>query len=86
MKQTFYLKDDLEDFFVVHPDIFDSDLKKFFENITSHEKENNYYKLLSREITTLSKKTFSFLQKHGNLYNFLTNVLKNTNLDNVKLL
>ena len=84
--QTFYLKDDLEDFFLVYPDIFDSDLKKFFENIASHEKENNYYKLLSREITTLSKKTFSFLQKHGNLYNFLTNVLKNTNLDNVKLL
>ena len=44
------------------------------------------YKLLSREIATPSKKTFSFLQKHGNLYNFLTNVLKNKCLDNARLL
>ena len=44
------------------------------------------YKLLSREITTPSKRTFSFLQKHGNLYDFLTNVLENKSLDNVRLL
>ena len=44
------------------------------------------YKLLSREIATPSKKTFSFLQKHGNLYDFLTNVLKNKCLDNARLL
>ena len=56
------------------------------ENIASQEKENIDYKLLSREITTPSKKPFSFLQKHGRLYKFLTNVLKNKSLDNVKLL
>ena len=29
---------------------------------------------------------FSFLQTHGNLYDFLTNVLKNKSLDNARLL
>ena len=84
--QTFYLKDDLEDFFLGYPDIFDSDLKKFFKNIASQEKENIDYKLLSREITTPSKETFSFLQKHGNLCNFFNNILENKSLDNVRLL
>ena len=71
--QCSYLKDDLEVFFLVCPDIFDPDLKKVFENIVPEEKTKIDYKLLSREITTLSKKTFSFLQKHGNLYDFMTN-------------
>ena len=44
-------------FFLGYPDIFGSDLKKCFENIASQEKENIDYKLLSKEITTLSKKT-----------------------------
>ena len=69
--QTSYLKDDLEVFFLGYPDIFDSDLKEFFENLSSERKKNDY-KLLSREITTPSRKTFSFLQNHGNLHNFLT--------------
>ena len=53
-----------------------------------HWKKKIYidYKLLSREITAPFKKTFNFLQKHGNLYDFLTNVLENTSLNNVKLL
>ena len=70
-------------FFLGYPDIFGSDLKKCFENIASQEKENINYKLLSKEITTLSKK-LSFLQKHGNLYDFWTNVFKKK--DNFKLL
>ena len=44
--QISYLKDDLEVFFVGYPDSFDSDLKKFFENIASQEKEiliTNYF-------------------------------------------
>ena len=84
--QTSYLKDDLKDVFLGYPDIFDSDLKSFFENIASQGKENINYKLLSREIRKSSKKTFSFLQKHGNLYDFLNNVLENKSLDNIKLL
>ena len=50
------------------------------------KKKNIDYKLLSREITTPSKMIFSFLQTHGNLYDFLTNVLKNKSLDNARLL
>ena len=73
-------------FFLGYPDTFDSDLKKFFENIASQKKQNIDYKLLSREITTPSKNAFSFLQKHGNLYDFFTNVLENTSLSKVILL
>ena len=36
--QTSYFKDDLEVFFLRYPNIFDSDLKYFFENIASQEK------------------------------------------------
>ena len=84
--QTSYLKDDLEVFFLGYPDAFDSDLKKLFENFASQEKENIDYKLFSREIKTPSKNTFSFLQKHGNFYYFLTNVLENTSLNRVRSL
>ena len=84
--QTSYLKDDLEVFFLGYPDIFGPDLKKFSENIVSQEKENNDYKLLSRKITTPSKNAFSFLQKHSNMYVFLTNVLENKSLSKVRLL
>ena len=73
-------------FFLGYPDTFDSDLKKFFENTASQKKQNIDYKLLSREITTPSKNAFSFLQKHGNLYDFFTNVLENTSLSKVILL
>ena len=59
--QTSYWKDDLEMFFFGYPGIFDPDLKKFFENIASQEKENIDYKLLSRQISASSKDTFSFL-------------------------
>ena len=73
-------------FFLGYPDTFDLDLKKFFENIASQEKENIDYKLLSREIQTPSKNTFSLLQKHGNFYYFLTNLLENTSLNRVRSL
>ena len=71
-----YLKDNLGAFFYGYPNIFDSDLKKFFENIASQEKDNINYKVL----ITPSKKTFSFLQKNGHLYDFLTNLLENKSL------
>ena len=76
----------LEVFFLGYPDTFDSGLKKFFENIECQEKNNIDCKLLSREITTPYKNTFSFLRKHRNLYDFLTNVLENISLDKVRLL
>ena len=61
-------------------------MKKVFKDIASEEEENIDYKLLSRQISTPSRKTFSFLQKHGDLYSFWIGVLENKSLDNVKLL
>ena len=84
--QTSYLKDDLEVFFLGYPDIFDSDLKEFFLYFASEEKKSIDYKLLLREITTWSKKTFSFLENHGCLYDFLATVLENTSLNNIRSL
>ena len=41
-----YLKNNIEECFLGYPDIFDSDLKEFFKDIASEEKENIDYKLL----------------------------------------
>ena len=86
--QTFfeYLKNNTGELFLGYPDIFDSDLREFFKDIATEEEQNIDYKLLSRQILTLSKKTFSFLQKHGNLYSFWIDVLGNKSLGNIKLL
>ena len=80
-----YLKNNIEEFFPGQPDIFDSDLKEFVKDIAAEEKENIDYKLLSREILTPSRKTFSFLQRHGDLYKFWINVLDHKSSDKVKL-
>ena len=61
-------------------------MKEYFKDIASEEEENIDYMLLSRQILTPSRKIFSFLQKHGDLYSFWINVLDNKSLDNVKLL
>ena len=61
-------------------------MKEYFKVIASEEEENIDYMLLSRQILTPSRKIFSFLQKHGDLYSFWINVLDNKSLDNVKLL
>ena len=80
-----YLKNNLDEFFLGYPDIFDSELRKFFNYIASEE-ENNDYELLSKHILILPKNIFSFLHKHGDLYNFWINLLlKNINFDDVKL-
>ena len=69
-----------------YPDIFDSDLKEFFNYIASEEEKNIDYELLSRQIFLLSKMSFSFLDKYNDLCNFWINLLNNiTNLDKVKL-
>ena len=70
-----YLKDNTEEFFGGYPYIFDSDLKEFFNHITPEEEENIDYHLLLKQILLLSKKTFSFLQKYGDLYNFWYSLL-----------
>ena len=68
------------------PNIFDSDLKEFFNYIPSEEKKNIDYEVLSRQILIPSKKSFSFLHKYNDLYDFRINLLfKNINLNNVKL-
>ena len=80
-----YLKNNLDEFFLGYPDIFDSELRKFFNYIASEE-ENNDYELLSKHILILPKNIFSFLHEHGDLYNFWINLLlKNINFDDVKL-
>ena len=81
-----YLKNNIEYFCLGYPNISDSDLKGFFKDIVSEEEENIDSNLFSRQILTPSKKTFIFLQNHGNLYSFCTNVLENESLDNFKLL
>ena len=65
-----YLKDNTEEFFLGYPDIFHLDLKEFFKDIASKEKENIHYMLLSRQILTPSRSTIDFLEEYGDLYNF----------------
>ena len=80
-----HLKNNIDEFLLGYPDIFDSDLKNFFRDIASEEKGNIDYKLLSKQILIRSRKTFSFLQKHGDLYNFWINMLNHKSSDKVKL-
>ena len=61
-------------------------MKEFFENFAPEEKKSIDYKLPLREILTRSKKTFSFLENHGYLYDFLATVLENTSLNNIRSL
>ena len=61
-------------------------MKEFFKDIASEEKENIDCNLLSRQILTPSRKTYSLLQKHGDLYNFWIVVLENKSSENAKLL
>ena len=72
-------------FFLGYPDIFDSDLKEFFNYIASEEEKNIDYKLLSRQILVSPKNIFSFLHEYGDLYNFWINVLYHKSSDKVKL-
>ena len=62
-----YLKNNTEEFYGISPNIFDSNLKIFFDYIASEEKENIDYSLLSTQISTPSKKTLSFLKEYGDL-------------------
>ena len=79
-----YLKNNTDEFFLGYPDVFDSDLKEFFNYIASEE-QNIDYKLLSRKFFLSSKKSFSFLYKYGDLYEFWINVLNDKSLEKVKL-
>ena len=59
-------------------------MKEFFKDIASEEEKNIDYKFLLRQILTPSRKTFSFLQNHGNMYNFWINVLDHKSSDKVR--
>ena len=65
-----YSKNNTKEFFRSYGNIFDSDLEEFFKDIASEEEKYIGHKLLLKQILLLSRKTFSFLQKYGNLYNF----------------
>ena len=80
-----YLKDNTEEFFLGYPDIFDWNLKEFFNYIASGEKESIDYKLLSRQILLPSGNAFNLLNEYCDLHNFWIDLLlNNTNLDDVK--
>ena len=83
--QTSYLKDDFEVLFLGYPDIFDSDLKNLFKILHLKKKRISITNYFQEKLQHRLKKLI-FLQKHGNLYDFLTNVLKNTNLNQVRSL
>ena len=72
--------------FFSYSNIFDWDLKEFFNYIASEEKKTVDYELLSRQILLPSGNVFSFLNEYGDLHNFWINLLlNNTNLDDFKL-
>ena len=60
-----YLKNNTDEFFSNYSDIFDSDLKEFFNCIVSEEEKSTDYELLSRQILLPSKNIFSFLHEYG---------------------
>ena len=57
-----YLKDNTKEIFLGYPNILDSDLKGFFKDIASEEKENIDYKLLTRQILVSPKKIIYFFK------------------------
>ena len=86
-----YLKNNTEEFFLVHPDIFDSDLKEFFKVIASEEKENIDNKLLLRQTSTRLESLLVFCKSMViciifGLLCLRINNIKLQRTDNVKLL
>ena len=81
-----YLKENTEEFFGGYPNIFDSDLKKFFERIASQEKKNIDYNLLSKKFLLPSGDVLNFFNEYNDLYNFCTDaLLENTNNNKIRL-
>ena len=81
-----YLKENTEEFFGGYPNIFDSDLKNFFERIASQEKKNIDYNLLSKKILLPSGDVLNFFNEYNDLYNFWTDaLLENTNNNKIRL-
>ena len=81
-----YLEDNSDEFFNGYPNIFDSDLKQFFNHTMSEEKLYIDYDLLSNEILIPSGNAINFFKKYGYLYNFWQSLLLNhKNLNEIKL-
>ena len=68
-----------------YPNVFDSDLKEFFNYIASEEEKNIDYRLLSKQILLPSKNVFISSPKYGNLYNFWIGVLNYKSSNKVRL-
>ena len=80
-----YLKDNTDEFFS-YSDIFDPDLKEFFNYIASEGKKSTDYEMLQGSFFLPPGNVFNFLQNYGDLYNFSFNLLfKSINLDDFKL-
>ena len=70
-----YLKNNTKEFFENYPDVFDLNLKRYFNYIVSQEEKHVDYNLLSGEILLPSGDVLNFFNKHGDLCDFWTNVL-----------
>ena len=80
-----YLKDNRKEFFKGYPDIFDLDLKEFYNYIPSQEEKYFDCNLLLEQILLPSGDVLDFFDKYCDLYNFWTNVLLNISSDVTKL-
>ena len=79
-----YLKDNTEVLFGGDPNIFDLDLKKFFNYIASQEQKYIDYNLLSNEILFPSGDVLNFFNNYCDLYSFWINVILNSNINDIK--
>ena len=72
-------------FFGNNPDIFDSDLKIFFNRIASQEEKYIDYNLLLEDILLPSEDVLNFFKKYSDLYNFWIHVLLDySNINDIK--
>ena len=80
-----YLKDRRDEFYDGRSNIFDLDLKRFFNYIVSQEEKYVDHSILSNEILLPSGDVLNFLNKYHDLYNFWINaILKYDNINDIK--
>ena len=80
-----YLKDNREKFFASYSNIFDSDLKIFFNHIAFQEGEYIDHNLLLEDILLPSGDVINFFNKYRDLYSFWIDViLKYSSINDIK--